>query len=63
MEGMSFKKNAKTKTHAESSKPALAGSDPVKKLTLIELLDSWEPLSDEDAMPQIDKLETKPFNL
>ena len=37
--------------------------EPVKKLTMTELLDSWGPLSDEDAMPPIDKLTVEPFDL
>ena len=37
--------------------------EPIKKLTVTELLDSWEPLSEEDAMPPIDKLTVEPFDL
>ena len=37
--------------------------EAVKKLTMTELLDSWGPLSDEDAMPPIDKLTVEPFDL
>lgn len=37
--------------------------EPIKKLSVTELLDSWEPLSDEDAMPPIDKLTVEPFDL
>ncbi len=37
--------------------------EPVKKLSVTELLDSWEPLSEEDAMPPIDKLAVEPFDL
>lgn len=40
--------------------------EPVKKtsvMDLVELLHSWEPLSDEDAMPPIDKLTVEPFDL
>ncbi len=31
--------------------------------TVVALLDSWEPLSDEDAIPVIEKLEVEPFDL
>jgi antitoxin VapB len=31
--------------------------------SMVELLHSWEPLSDEDAMPPIDKLTVEPFDL
>jgi antitoxin VapB len=40
--------------------------EPVKKpsaMDLVELLHTWEPLSDEDAMPPIDKLTVEPFDL
>jgi antitoxin VapB len=40
--------------------------EPVKKpnpMDLVALLHSWEPLSDEDAMPPIDKLTVEPFDL
>jgi antitoxin VapB len=37
--------------------------EPIKKPSVTELLDSWEPLSDEDAMPPIDKLTVEPFDL
>jgi antitoxin VapB len=37
--------------------------EAAKKPTVTELLDSWEPLSDEDAMPPIDKLTVEPFDL
>lgn len=37
--------------------------EAVKKLSVTELLDSWGPLSDEDAMPPIDKLTVEPFDL
>jgi hypothetical protein len=30
---------------------------------MTELLNSWEPLSDEDAMPPIDKLVVESFDL
>jgi hypothetical protein len=33
-----------------------------KKPTLTELLDSWEPLSDEDAMPQIKDYPPEPVD-
>jgi len=33
------------------------------KPSVTELLDSWEPLSEEDAMPPIDKLAVEPFDL
>jgi hypothetical protein len=29
----------------------------------VELLHSWEPLDDKDAMPEIDDLEAEPFDL
>jgi hypothetical protein len=31
--------------------------------SITELLDSWEPLGDEDAMPEIDDLTPEPFDL
>jgi len=34
-----------------------------KERTLTELLDSWEPLDEKDAMPPIDKLTVEPFDL
>ena len=37
--------------------------EAVKPPSLLELLHSWEPLSDEDAMPPIDKLTVEPFDL
>ena len=37
--------------------------EAVKRPSVTELLDSWEPLSDEDAMPPIDKLTVEPFDL
>jgi antitoxin VapB len=37
--------------------------EAVKKPSVTELLDSWGPLSDEDAMPPIDKLTVEPFDL
>jgi antitoxin VapB len=40
--------------------------EPVKKPSIkefVELLRTWEPLSDEDAMPPIDKLTVEPFEL
>jgi hypothetical protein len=36
---------------------------PPRKPTMTELLNSWEPLSDEDAMPPIDKLVVESFDL
>jgi hypothetical protein len=32
-------------------------------MDLVALLHTWEPLSDEDAMPPIDKLTVEPFDL
>jgi hypothetical protein len=40
-----------------------AADPPTRKPSLTELLNSWEPLSDEDAMPPIDKLTVEPFDL
>jgi antitoxin VapB len=37
--------------------------EPVKRPSMVELLHSWEPLSDKDAMPRIDKLAVEPFDL
>jgi hypothetical protein len=37
--------------------------EPIKKLSVTELLDSWEPLSDEDAMPPIKDYPPEPFDL
>lgn len=37
--------------------------EAVKTPSMVELLHSWEPLSDEDAMPPIDKLAVEPFEL
>jgi antitoxin VapB len=37
--------------------------EPIKRPTVTELLDSWEPLSDEDAMPFIEDFPPKPFDL
>ena len=37
--------------------------EAVKKLTMTELLDSWGPLSDEDAMPEIKDYPPEPFDL
>jgi antitoxin VapB len=37
--------------------------EAVKKPSVVELLDSWGPLSDKDAMPVIEKLEVEPFGL
>jgi antitoxin VapB len=40
--------------------------EAVKKPTvmdMVELLHSWEPLSEEDSMPPIDKLKVEPFEL
>jgi hypothetical protein len=41
------------------------GSIPAepRKPSLVELLNSWEPLDDKDAMPEIDDLEAEPFDL
>jgi hypothetical protein len=36
---------------------------PTRKPTVTELLDSWEPLSDEDAMPEIEDFPPEPFDL
>ena len=37
--------------------------EAVKKPTLRELIETWDPLPDEDAMPPIDKLTVEPFDL
>jgi antitoxin VapB len=37
--------------------------EAAKKPTMTELLDSWEPLSDEDAMPEIKDYPPEPFDL
>jgi antitoxin VapB len=37
--------------------------EAVRTPSMVELLHSWEPLSDEDAMPPIDKLTVEPFDL
>ena len=37
--------------------------EAVKPPSLLELLRSWGPLSEEDAMPTIDKLTVEPFDL
>jgi hypothetical protein len=40
--------------------------EPVKKtsvMDLVELLHTWEPLSDEDAMPPIEDFPPEPFDL
>jgi antitoxin VapB len=40
--------------------------EPIKKtsvMDLVELLHSWEPLSDEDAMPEIKDYPPEPFDL
>ena len=37
--------------------------EAAKKPTLRELIETWDPLPDEDAMPPIDKLTVEPFNL
>jgi antitoxin VapB len=37
--------------------------EAARKPTVTELLDSWEPLSDEDAMPFIEDFPPKPFDL
>jgi antitoxin VapB len=34
-----------------------------KLLTLTELMDSWEPLGEEDAMPEIEDLPPEPVEL
>ncbi len=34
-----------------------------KRPNLRELLNSWEPLSDEDAMPEIEDFPPEPFDL
>ena len=36
--------------------------EAAKKPTLTELLDSWEPLSDEDAMPEIKDFPPEPVD-
>ena len=40
-----------------------AAIPPAKKPSLTELLDSWEPLSDEDAMPEIKDYPPEPFEI
>lgn len=37
--------------------------EAVKKPSVTDLLDSWEPLRERDAMPVIDKLRAEPFDL
>jgi antitoxin VapB len=37
--------------------------EPSRTPTMVELLHSWEPLSEEDSMPPIDKLTVEPFDL
>jgi antitoxin VapB len=37
--------------------------EAAKKPTVTELLDSWDPLPEEDWMPKIDKLVVEPFDL
>src|ERR1035441_9803964 len=37
--------------------------EAVKKPTLRELIETWDPLPDEDAMPPIDKLTVEPFEI
>lgn len=37
--------------------------EAAKKPTLRELIETWDPLPEEDAMPPIDKLEVEPFDL
>jgi antitoxin VapB len=37
--------------------------EAARKLTVTELLDSWDPLPEEDWMPTIDKLVAEPFDL
>jgi antitoxin VapB len=37
--------------------------EPLKKPSVVQLLDSWEPLADEDSMPVIERLEAEPFDL
>jgi antitoxin VapB len=37
--------------------------EAAKKPTLRELIETWDPLPDEDAMPPIDKLTVEPFEL
>jgi antitoxin VapB len=37
--------------------------EAVRKPTLQELIETWGPLPDEDAMPPIDKLTVEPFEL
>jgi antitoxin VapB len=37
--------------------------EAAKKLTMTELLDSWEPLDEKDAMPEIKDYPPEPFDL
>ena len=37
--------------------------EAVRKPTLVELLKTWEPLSDEDSMPEIKDFPPEPFDL
>lgn len=37
--------------------------EAVKKLSVTELLDSWEPLDEKDAMPPIKDYPPEPFDL
>jgi antitoxin VapB len=34
-----------------------------RKPSVVELLDSWEPLGEDDAMPQIEDFPPEPFDL
>jgi antitoxin VapB len=36
---------------------------PVKKPSMTDLLNSWEPLSDEDALPEIEDFPPEPVDL
>jgi hypothetical protein len=42
--------------------PATA-TPPTARPSLTELLNSWEPLSDEDAMPPIEDYPPEPFDI
>jgi antitoxin VapB len=37
--------------------------EPAKPQSIVDLLRSWGPLAEEDAMPKIDDLTVEPFDL
>jgi hypothetical protein len=53
-------------TRPKRTTPNVHGSladQPTPKQSLTDLLNSWEPLSDEDAMPEIEDYPPEPFDL